>query len=242
MRVLHVPSLDDQQFGAAAADFADDRRRFGEPRFGRQQRLDAAVRHSMHLGLVHWLDGESRRDVDAIDERQLVQRLADCARRDHPHLVEMPDAVLFQLATVRPQHPGAVFNRLLADLAFGERVLPQADPLRQRFQRPHPSGGVDFRDRHADRRGADVDHRHRPRRVPRPAGRRRRFMRQHRIGHALELRCTRTRNPVSSRNRVSNDRVSRPRLLRPACVSPMLRPPVRRRRPPVRMPPPGTCP
>ena len=88
VRIDDVAPFDQEQLGAAAADFRDDATGpAGQGRIGEQKRLDAEKRDADHLGFVERLDLKAGGDVDAIDERQAVGRFADGAGRDDANLL-----------------------------------------------------------------------------------------------------------------------------------------------------------
>ena len=158
MGIRHVSTIDTQHFRTASANLGDNQMGGSQGLVLLEKRLDAPVRDPMDFRLVDRVNQKAGGDVHAINKCQLVCGLSNGTRRDDPHLLRSCDPILTQLGPVRFQDAYAVLQRVTSDGSFCEGVLPQADPLREHFERVDDSVFGDLSDRQPDGTRSDVNH------------------------------------------------------------------------------------
>jgi hypothetical protein len=163
IRKEHVPTSNHQDLGAATPHLDDDGLHRGQDRVGLKHGLDSHVGDPVDLSFVQRLDFQTGGDVDAIDERKSIRRLAYGAGCHHTDLVRTGDPILQHESPIAFQYAGAVLNAASADLLGRERVLAQCHCLRHLFQGAYIPRAVDFGNRHSHAGRTNVDHRDRVR-------------------------------------------------------------------------------
>ena len=100
VRRNYVPRLQQQHLGAAASHLGDQGARLLERRLPLEQRLNAQVGHAVDVGFVQGLDVKPGGDVNAVDERQPVRRLAHGTGGHHANALRIGNAVFLENAAI----------------------------------------------------------------------------------------------------------------------------------------------
>ena len=152
--------MNDEHLCAATTHFDDDRSS-GREIFFSQSWLNPQKRHTADFGFVENVHVNSGGNVNSVDEREPVRRLAHGARRDAAQGTAFDDAVRVEHLAVTCQSPHAIFDRCPFDHPVCERVLADRHRARKRFERAGSAVPMNLSDGHPNRRCADVDHRDR---------------------------------------------------------------------------------